>query len=246
MKTFIDQGKTLSWLAHPIEGLWRRLPSKCAVCQSWPQRPLCETCVSQFAQPQHRCNGCALPLSPPQQRCPNCLAHPPPLDLCFAAVPYAWPWIDLIAHYKFHQSPGWSATLATLMLSTPWAEDSLEKADFVLPIPLSPQRLAHRGYNQSWLLANQLCPRKADAQLLLRTRDTPSQRDLPRTERLANLSGAFAVEPLRAAELRGKHVVLIDDVMTTGASLHTAAQVLRQVGVVHISALVLARTEPHL
>jgi predicted amidophosphoribosyltransferase len=79
--------------------------------------------------------------------------------------------------------------------------------------------------------------------LLLRTRDTPSQRSLPRAERLANLVGAFAVEPLRAKELRGQRVVLIDDVMTSGASLHMAARVLRQAGVANVSALVLARTE---
>lgn len=129
------------------------------------------------------------------------------------------------------------------MMSTPWVEDILEKADLVLPIPLSAQRLALRGYNQSWELAKRLSPHKADVQMLLRTRDTPSQRQLPRHERLANLVGAFAVEPLRATQLRGKRVVLVDDVMTTGASLHSAAQVLRQAGAAHISALVLARTE---
>jgi ComF family protein len=103
--------------------------------------------------------------------------------------------------------------------------------------------LAQRGYNQAWLLARQLYPSKADPHLLLRTRDTPSQRTLPRTERLANLVGAFAVEPLRAAQLRHKNVVLIDDVMTTGASLHVAARVLLQAGAAQVSALVLARTE---
>jgi ComF family protein len=165
------------------------------------------------------------------------------LDLCLAAVPYAWPWADLIARFKFQEQVGWSGALATLMLSTPWAEDILDKADLVLPIPLSPQRLAQRGYNQSWQLARQLCAPKADVHLLLRTRDTPSQRLLPRTERMANLEGAFAVEPLRAAEVRDKRVVLVDDVMTSGASLYTAARVLRQAGAAHISALVLARTE---
>jgi ComF family protein len=165
------------------------------------------------------------------------------LDLCLAAVAYAWPWVDLIARFKFQQQAGWSHALATLMMSTPWAEDILDKADLVLPIPLSAQRLAFRGYNQSWELAKQLSPFKADVQMLLRTRDSPSQRQLPRHERLANLIGAFAVEPLRAAQLRGKRVVLVDDVMTTGASLHMAARVLRQAGAVHVSALVLARTE---
>ena len=129
------------------------------------------------------------------------------------------------------------------MLSAPWVEDTLAQADCVLPIPLSPERLAERGYNQSLLLARQLCPGKTDDRLLLRTRHTPAQRSLPRAERLANLIGAFAVDPLRAAEIRGRRMVLVDDVMTSGASLHTAAQVLSQAGAAHVSAVVLARTE---
>lgn len=237
------QGLLNTSFVTQASGFWRWLPSRCAICQSWPQSPLCEACISRFAQPQPRCPCCALPLPQPARRCGACLKTPPPLDLCLTATAYAWPWVDLIARYKFQQEPGWAEPLATLMLSTPLAEDALDEADWVLPIPLSVQRLAERGYNQSWLLARQLSPQKADARLLLRTRDTPSQRTLPRTERLANLVGAFAVEPLRAAQVRGKKVVLIDDVMTSGASLHTAARMLREAGAAQVSALVLARTE---
>ena len=225
------------------DAAWRGLPSRCAICQDWPHRPLCDACISRFAQPQHRCSTCALPWPFPRSRCADCRARPPPLDLCLAVVPYAWPWVDLIARFKFQEQVGMSGALATLMLSTPWAEDLLDQADLVLPIPLSAQRLAQRGYNQSWQLARQLCASKADVHVLLRTRDTPSQRLLPRAERMANLVDAFAVEPLRAAGLRDKRVVLVDDVMTSGASLYTAARVLRQTGASHISALVLARTE---
>ncbi len=174
--------------------------------------------------------------------CGVCLKLPPPLDACLCATSYIWPWRDLIAHLKFHQQPGWAGPLATLMMSAPWVEDTLEAADWVLPVPLSAQRLAERGYNQALLLANKLSPEKTDAQLLLRTRHTRAQRTLPRAERLSNLHGAFAVEPLRVHDIRGKRVVLIDDVMTSGASLHTAARVLRQAGATHISATVLART----
>lgn len=227
-------------------GFWRWLPSRCAVCRDWPQAPLCETCIRCFAQPLPRCSTCALPLpasSLAPRRCGACLQSPPPLDLCLTATAYAWPWIDLIAQMKFHQQPSWAGPLGSLMRHAPWVEDTVAMADCVLPIPLSAQRLAERGYNQSLLLARQLSAPKTQAQWLLRTRHTPAQRTLPRAERLANLNGAFAIDPLLAAEIRGRRIVLVDDVMTSGASLHTAAMALREAGASHISAVVLARTE---
>lgn len=139
--------------------------------------------------------------------------------------------------------PGWSATLAGLLRSMPWVEPALEAADLLLPVPLSRQRLQQRGYNQSLELARQLAPAKTAPGLLLRIRDTPPQSSLQRAERLRNVQGAFAVEPLRQTEVRGKRVVLIDDVMTSGASLFAAAQALRDAGAAHITGLVLARTE---
>jgi ComF family protein len=157
-------------------------------------------------------------------------------------VDYAWPWRDLVARFKFRQQPGWDRQLAWLMRSATGAEDALHDADGVLPMPLSRERLAERGYNQSWLLARRLAPDKADPLLLLRIRHTPAQRTLPRSGRLANLQGAFAVNPLRAGEVRGRRLLLVDDVMTSGASLHTAAQVLLQAGATQVIALVLART----
>jgi ComF family protein len=147
-----------------------------------------------------------------------------------------------VARFKFREQPEWSRQLAWLMRSAAWAEDTLSEADRVLPVPLSRQRLAERGYNQSWLLAQRLAPNKADAGLLLRIRDTPPQRTLPRAERLTNLEGAFALEPLRAHEVRGQRLVLVDDVMTSGASLRAAVQVLLHAGAVQVDTLVLART----
>lgn len=175
-------------------------------------------------------------------RCGTCLKDPPPLARCLCAVDYAWPWRGLVAHFKFHEQPGWDRPLAWLMRSASGAEDTLHEADRVLPIPLSAERLAERGYNQSWLLARRLAPKQADATLLLRIRHTPPQRTLPRSERLRNLQGAFAVDPLRVREVRGQRLLLVDDVMTSGASLHAAAQVLLQAGAAQVSAIVLART----
>ena len=105
-------------------------------------------------------------------------------------------------------------------------------------------RTRKRGFNQAHELARRLSSGKTDATLLLRTRETPAQSGLARAERLRNLRGAFAVEPLRAERIRGRRIVLVDDVMTSGASLFAAAEPLRLAGAAHITAVVLARTDP--
>ena len=109
-------------------------------------------------------------------------------------------------------------------------------------MPLSAERLRERGFNQALELARHLAPHKTQAYLLLRTRHTVPQPTLNRAERLRNVQGAFALEPLRGSALRGQRVVLVDDVMTSGASLFAAAAVLRQAGAVHVTGLVVART----
>jgi ComF family protein len=219
------------------------LPSQCRVCHAWPSQPVCEACVSQFAQPHTRCISCALPLPAGMRHCGACLKHPPPLDSCLAAVAYAYPWSTLVQDYKFHAEPGLVRSFATLLRAAPWVEPALDEANLLLPMPLSATRLKERGYNQALLLARALEPAKTRADILLRIQDTPAQHTLKRAERLTVLNHAFAVEPLLADTLRGQHVVLVDDVMTTGASLFTAARVLKAAGVEQVTGLVVARTE---
>jgi len=227
-------------LLHSISD---HLPSQCAVCCSWPGEPLCEACVSRFAQPCLRCQTCAMPVAAAISRCGACIRDPPPLDACVAAVPYAYPWAGLIVRFKFKASPGHGDLLAAVMRHAPWVEPALERADKVLPMPLSTQRLCSRGFNQSLELARRLAPAKTDATLLLRIRDTAPQNTLSRAQRLRNVRHAFAVEPARAGELAGKRLVLVDDVMTSGASVFAASTALRQAGAVHVTALVLARAD---
>ncbi len=219
------------------------LPSQCQVCHAWPAQPVCEACVNRFAQPQPRCQTCALPVPTGVRQCGACLKSPPPLDSCLAAVSYAYPWSDLIVGYKFHSHPGRAGVFALLLRSTPWVEPALDAADAVLPMPLSKARLQTRGFNQALTLARQLAPDKTDHRLLLRIKDTPPQSALKRTERLASVQDAFAVEPLLLKRLQGARLVLVDDVMTSGASLFAAARVLRAAGAAHITGLVIARTE---
>ncbi len=208
---------------------------------------MCEACVRLFAQPTTRCRSCALPLplhSPEgQDRCGACIATPPVPDAALAAVAYAYPWSQLVLEFKFAQHPAWARSMALLMRSAPWVEPALEAADVLLPMPLSRLRLQERGFNQALLLARALAPDKTQAQVLLRVRDTPAQSSLSRAARLTNVQHAFAVDPVRQTDIVGKRLVLVDDVMTSGASLAAAAACLRQAGAAHITALVFARAE---
>ena len=229
-------------LATLLHRLVDHLPSQCRVCHSWPAHAICDDCVSLFAQPLPRCQTCALPLPAGMVHCGACLKNPPPLDRCLAAVAYAYPWSGLVAEFKFRDQTGLARSFAALMRAAPWVEPALDAADMVVPMPLSRNKLAQRGYNQAHLLARELSAAKTRTDLLLRIQDTPAQHTLKRAQRLSALDHAFAIEPLLAGRVRGAHVVLVDDVMTTGATLHAASRVLRASGASHITGLVLART----
>lgn len=164
------------------------------------------------------------------------------MDASLCAVTYQWPWTECIAGFKFKNDTGLAATLAEMLLRTPAVAAALAHADAVVPLPLSAQRLAERGYNQALLLARRLAPGRVRADVLVRTRHTLPQHAQTREQRLKSLIGAFRVDAPRAVDLRGRRVVLLDDVMTTGATLRAAAGALRGAGPSHITALVIART----
>lgn len=226
-----------------LQGLVKRLPSRCAICHAWPSEPLCQACVARFITSPNRCRSCALPVPEGVTVCGTCLREPPALDACLAVVPYAYPWSELIGQFKFGANPALARSLAQIMRSSHGVDEALDRCDWLLPLPLSPQRLRERGFNQTLELARHLAATKVDAGLLLRLRHTPPQSTLTRAQRLRNVEQAFAVDPLRIGELAGRRVVLVDDVMTSGASLFAAARAVREAGAAHITGLVLARTE---
>lgn len=219
-----------------------QVPSQCSVCHAWPSQRICNACVARFAQPAARCQRCALHVPAGVTVCGACVRNPPHFNACLAAVDYAFPWADVLADFKFRADPGLAHTLSVVLRSTPWVEPAIEAADRVVPVPLSTERLRERGFNQSALLAHRLAGPKADPFTLLRLHATEAQSSLPRAQRLRNLRGAFAIEPARAAALQGQNVMLVDDVMTTGATAHAATLALREAGVAKVTVVVLART----
>lgn len=179
-------------------------------------------------------------------------SDPPVLQQCIAAVDYAYPWDGLLARFKFRGEPGWARLFAAQILHVPATLPLLRTCGLVVPVPLTPRRLGERGYNQSWELVKALghlirrlgaaptCT--ARASVLVRLGEAPDQHSLGRDERLRNLRGLFVVHPAHASGLAGQHVVLVDDVTTTGATLQSAAQALLQAGAGRVSALVFAHT----
>jgi ComF family protein len=177
--------------------------------------------------------------------CGACLAAPPPFDTALARVDYAFPWDRLITTFKFHAALDLAPIFATAIVAARNAHDPGEAPAFIVPVPLSDTRLRERGYNQAWELARRVGRRigcHADAHLLLRIRDTPHQLDLPPDEREGNVRGAFAVEPRRLGELRGRAIAVVDDVMTTGSTAAEIARVLKQAGAASVAIWVVART----
>ncbi|MEP7057251.1 MAG: ComF family protein [Caldimonas sp.] len=220
------------------------LPSLCAVCRSWDRRRLCADCVRGFAPALPRCRRCALEVPTGTQLCGACITEPPPFDATVAATTYGYPWDRLIAAYKFHAALDLAPAFADLLLRAGDAA-ATPAPTLLLPVPLSRERLRERGYNQAWELARRLARKTncaADPDLLLRIKDTPHQLALAPDRRAANVRGAFAVEPRRSAELRGRSVGIVDDVMTTAATAAELARVLRAAGAARVDIWVVART----
>lgn len=217
-------------------------PSQCAICAAWPARTFCERCVRSFAQPTARCRTCAIGVPDGITQCGACVRNPPLLEGCHAAVSYEAPWDRCIRDFKFHAQPGLARPLALLMRSAPWIEPALDTADWLIPMPLAVGRLRERGYNQAALLARELDRSKCRTDLLLRVRETPPQSSQDRATRLSALKDAFAANASRLPTLHGAAIVLVDDVITTGASLHAAATALLNAGALRVTAVALART----
>lgn len=176
--------------------------------------------------------------------CGACLTAPPPFASTLTAVRYGYPWDRLITAFKFHAALDLTGALVDLLVQAQAARSS-PRPTLLLPVPLSRQRLRERGYNQAWELARRLGGRfdcAVDADLLLRIKDTPHQLALPPDRRAANVRSAFAVEPRRLRDVRGRHVTVVDDVMTSSATASEVARTLLSAGADRVDVWVVART----
>jgi len=227
--------------ARPLQGL----PTQCVLCRSWQSGTVCQACRQHWRGLAVRCQRCAIDL--PQgfegDTCLQCEAQSPEFDRAVAALDYAAPWSPLLARLKFNGATELARPLADLLAQAVTPRMGL--VSVILPVPLSRERLIERGYNQSWLIARELSrllgvPARHD--WLARSRHTSRMMTLSAEARQAHIRGAFALTAKGLKAIQGQNVALVDDVMTTGATLNAISQLLLEGGARSVSAWVVART----
>lgn len=230
-----------------VDGLADRLlrlvlPPRCVLCNAAgvERRDLCAGCAADLVRNTLCCPRCALPLEIAAPLCGECLRKAPPFAAAWVPFLYSHPLDLLEMRFKFSGSLAAGRVLAEAMIGCA-AHDRPASPELLIPVPLHTARLRQRGYNQALELARPLAralgiPLHHD--LLLRAKPTPPQTGLDAQARRRNLRGAFA---MTAHARLPAHVVLFDDVMTTGATLREASRVLLRAGAERVDVWALAR-----
>ena len=215
---------------------------------------LCKPCENDLPYLGHACKQCAIPLDTDTVTlCAQCQRKPPAQDHALSVFLYDPPIDQLISQFKFHQRLSYGRLLGILMakhIKQHYQQHPQESPQAIIAVPLSRKRLAERGFNQAEKLSRPIA-KELNLPILQRicqrNRDTPAQLSLPAKDRQKNLRNAFDIT--RPLTLKGeaiRHIALIDDVMTTGATLESLAKTVKQSGVETVSLWSLARTPLHI
>ena len=239
------------WTTRSLD---RIFPRACVLCDA-PGPGLCGACRAAATRPVAlACPRCAIPVSETNASgfhaalCGRCLRRAPAFDASVAAASFEMPFDMLVRGLKYGARLAYAPLLAELLCERMAACASLARAtelDMLIPVPLSRDRMASRGFNQSIEIARPLARRMKtplDTASVLRIRDTPPQASLPFDARRKNIRGAFAVIDTRRAAIEGASIGVVDDVMTTGSTLDEMAATLKRAGALRVVNLVVART----
>jgi ComF family protein len=204
----------------------------CPECEAqieWVASPLCTCCGAVFASRDGA-----------DRLCGDCTKDPPPFNRARAAAVYDGPAAQAVKRLKFDGQMSYLPVMQH-WLKSPVCMELVADADLIVPVPLHAKRLKQRGFNQALLLAKVFPHVPIARQAVVRVRHTVPQVELKPRERRENVKGAFAVpEP---ALVKGKHILLLDDVYTTGATVRECAKVLRRAGAHRVEVLTVARVK---
>jgi len=242
------------WRAAAAALLAQLLPSHCALCSMGCDGVVCTACAAAYACPRGQCClRCANPLfglAPAPDGpalCGACQDYPPEFDATIAAVDYAAPLDQLVLQLKFGARLALAPWFAQNLVDAVLARRGMPLPELLCPVPLGSARLVERGFNQALEIARPLSKAlgiELHATLAARTTETQAQSGVAPSERASNIRGAFAVtDPDRVA---GRHIGLVDDVMTSGHTLRELAATFKRFGAARVTNLVFARTPPQL
>ncbi|MGY2400464.1 ComF family protein [Pseudomonas sp. SDO5271_S396] len=228
--------------------IWLKNKQTCLICDESTDSPhcMCNACEAELPWLMEHCTVCALPLPMDGLVCGQCQRQPPAFTQVIAPWTYSFPVDTLISRFKHQARWPLGRMLSELLgqhLEHRFDNAELTRPDCLLPVPMARKRLRRRGYNQALMLTRWLSQDLGiahDEQLLLRPHETVAQQALDAKTRQRNLLGAFAL----AADARmvGRHLALVDDVLTTGATAHSLARLLINAGARQVDVYCLART----
>jgi len=198
----------------------------------------CRACLNDLPwHPNTSCPQCGLSSS--GQLCGSCIGSPPDFDVTISVFLYDFPINSMMQRYKYGEMLSLCAFFGQMLSE----KVTIDFVDLIIPMPMHPARIKERSFNQALEIAKVLCKNhkeKLDYKSAARQKLTPPQASLPLKERVKNIKGAFKVN----GDLVGKRIAIVDDVMTTGASLNELAKTLKKSGASHVECWIIARTLP--
>lgn len=227
---------------------WLKSKQSCLLCDEPSLRlvALCEACEADLPWLGRQCSQCALPIPKQHSLCADCTHNPPVFNSVITPLQFTFPVDTLISRFKYRQQWPYGQLLSALLAQhlNYYFDEGGHRPDLMLAVPLAKARQRQRGYNQAQMICDWL--RKSlqlsnPQQLVLRSRETISQQGLSAKARRDNLHNAFTLT--QPDTVKGQHIALVDDVLTTGTTCSTISRLLLKHGAARVDVYCLARTD---